>query len=241
LALAVEGPAAARLGNGPDNLILKAARLLAERVEGLRLGRFRLVKRLPVAAGVGGGSSDAAAALRLIARLNALPLSDPALREAARLSGADVPVCLEPRARVMRGIGDELGPPLALPRLSAVLVNPGTPVATAAVFRELGLRPGERRAGPAGPPLARAGDAAGVIAALAAGRNDLEAPAMRIEPAIAAALDALRSTSGCRLARMSGSGATVFGLYDDRAAAADAAKAIRRARPAWWVKATSLG
>ena len=103
---------------------MKAARLLAERVEGLKVGTFHLTKRLPVAAGIGGGSSDAAAALRLLARLNGLPLSHPALREAARLTGADVPVCLEPRARMMRGAGEELGPALDLPRLFAVLVNP---------------------------------------------------------------------------------------------------------------------
>ena len=112
---------------GSDNLVLKAARLLAERFEGLRLGQFHLVKRLPVAAGIGGGSSDAAAALRLLARLNGLSLGDPRLRDAARCAGSDVPVCLEPRARLMRGAGEDLGPALALPRLHAVLVNPGVP------------------------------------------------------------------------------------------------------------------
>ena len=107
-----------------DNLVLKAARALAERVDGLKLGRFALTKRLPVAAGVGGGSSDAAAALRLLARANRIALDDPRLMEAARVTGADVPVCLDPRPRMMRGIGEILSGPLALPKLPAVLVNP---------------------------------------------------------------------------------------------------------------------
>src|SRR4051794_31128949 len=105
LSLQVAGPTAALAGSDADNLVLKAAHLLAERVTGLRTGAFHLTKRLPVAAGIGGGSSDAAAALRLLARLNDLPLSHPALQDAARLTGADVPVCLEPKARMMRGIG----------------------------------------------------------------------------------------------------------------------------------------
>ncbi|HMK79009.1 MAG TPA: 4-(cytidine 5'-diphospho)-2-C-methyl-D-erythritol kinase, partial [Xanthobacteraceae bacterium] len=125
LSLRVTGPTAAAAGEGGDNLVLKAARALAERVEGLRLGRFSLEKQLPVAAGLGGGSSDAAAALRLIAQENSLPLDDTRLSGAARATGADVPVCLAARARMMRGIGEILGQPLALPPLPAVLVNPG--------------------------------------------------------------------------------------------------------------------
>jgi 4-diphosphocytidyl-2-C-methyl-D-erythritol kinase len=239
LALQVSGPTAALAGHEDDNLVLKAARLLAERVEALRLGTFRLTKRLPVAAGIGGGSSDAAAALRLLARRNDLPLTHPAIREAARLTGADVPVCLEPRARMMRGAGEAVGPALALPRLFCVLVNPRLPVGTPAVFRELGLLAGQALAGdPHAVP--EAGSPAGLLRALKAARNDLEAPACRIRPEIAEVLGLVRATPGCRLARMSGSGATVFGLYEDCAAAAGAAKRIRRERPAWWVKATSL-
>ncbi len=122
---------------------MKAARLLAERIPGLKTGAFHLVKRLPVAAGIGGGSSDAAAALRLLARLNDLPLSHPAILDAARRTGADVPVCLEARARTMGGTGEVLGPVLRLPRLFGVLVNPGVPIATPDVFGALGLRRGE--------------------------------------------------------------------------------------------------
>lgn len=240
LSLRISGPTASLAGEGTDNLVLKAARLLAERVEGLRSGIFHLTKRLPVAAGVGGGSSDAAAALRLLARLNALPLSHPAVREAARLAGADVPVCLEPRARMMRGVGDALGPALSLPRLFCVLVNPRVPVETPAVFRELGLQAGQALAGAPHPAMEGVVSADVLLDRLKAARNDLEASSCRVQPIIGEVIALLRTTESCRLARMSGSGATVFGLYDDCAAAAEAARRIRRERPGWWVKATSL-
>ena len=236
LSLEVTGPTASLAGGGADNLVLKAARLLMERVDGLRVGTFHLTKRLPVAAGIGGGSSDAAAALRLLARLNDLPMSRPGRREAARLTGADVPVCLEPRARMMRGVGEELGPSLSLPRLFAVLVNPRVPVETPAVFKALGLQPGQDLERAKHPPV-QAGD---LLEVLRTARNDLEPPALKVQPLIGEALDLVAGTGGCRLARMSGSGATVFGLYDDCRTAAEASKQIGRARPDWWVKATSL-
>ena len=239
LGLRLSGPTAALAGEDASNLVLKAARLLAERLEGLRAGTFHLVKRLPVAAGIGGGSSDAAAALRLLARLNGLPLSHPALREAARLTGADVPVCLEPRARMMRGAGEELGPPLRLPRLFAVLVNPRVPVETPAVFKALGLQPGQATAW-AGHPAVEGCRPEGFVRLLAGARNDLEPPALRVQPLIGEALELVSATPGCRLARMSGSGATVFGLYDGCDAAAKAARRLQDQRPGWWVKATSL-
>ena len=137
LALKVDGPTAAAAGTIGDNLVFKAASALAERVEGLKLGRFALTKRLPVAAGVGGGSSDAAAALRLLARANRIALDDARLMEAARVTGADVPVCLDPRPRMMRGIGEILSGPVALPKLPAVLVNPRVAVPTKDVFTAL--------------------------------------------------------------------------------------------------------
>lgn len=239
LALEVTGPTAPLAGSDADNLVLKAARLLTERVDGLKVGTFYLTKRLPVAAGIGGGSSDAAAALRLLARLNDLPLSHPALREAAWLTGADVPVCLEPRARMMRGAGDELGPALNLPRLFAVLVNPRVPVETPAVFKALGLQPGQELSG-AGHPAFEEASPNALLAMLKETRNDLEPPALHVQPLIGEALGLMRQTDGCRLARMSGSGATVFGLYDDCDVAAKAGQQIRRLRPDWWVKATSL-
>ena len=239
LSLQVSGPTAASAGNDADNLVLKAARLLAERVENLKTGAFHLVKRLPVAAGIGGGSSDAAAALRLLAELNDLPLSHPALREAARLTGADVPVCLEPQARMMRGIGEELGPALALPPLSVVLVNPRVPVETPAVFKALGLQPGQSLEG-APHPVLDAASTHSLLGSLMAARNDLEPPALMVQPIIGEALALVAGTENCRLARMSGSGATVFGLYEDLQAAASAAQTIRRERRGWWVEATRL-
>lgn len=246
--LVTAGSHAAAAGPAGGNLVLKAARLLAERVAGLPGGTFRLVKRLPVAAGLGGGSSDAAAALRLLARAGGLDTDDARLIEAAGLTGSDVPVCLAGRARMMRGTGADLGPALDLPRLPAVLVNPGVAVPTPQVFARLGLAPGEERAG----------DPAAVVEALVladglrarrdglldlilASRNDLEYPAREIAPVVGEALALLRRAPGCRLARMSGSGATVFGLFDSGRAAQAAARSLRQARPGWWVRPTRLG
>lgn len=236
LALAVSGPTAAAAGDVADNLVLKAARALAERVEGLKLGRFTLSKRLPVSAGLGGGSADAAAALRLLARANRMTPDDPRLMQAARATGADVPVCLNPRVRLMRGIGDILSDPLDLPRLFALLVNPGVAVATKDVFAALNV--------PSAEPLAQArtpAGSAGLFAEITNGRNDLEGPAIELEPAIADVLAVLRKLPGCRLARMSGSGATCFGLFDSTRAASAAARTLRVGYPAWWTRATVLG
>jgi len=235
LALSVGGPTAAAAGEIADNLVLKAARALAERVERLKLGRFKLSKRLPVAAGLGGGSADAAAALRLLARANGLAPDDPRLMQAARATGADVPVCLDPRPRFMRGIGDVLSDPLDLPRLSAVLLNPGVAVATKDVFTTLAAPVARQTA-----PAAFSTGAAALTAEIARGRNDLEGPAIALEPAIAEALSVLRNLSGCWLARMSGSGATCFGLFDSMGAARDAARQLQVGYPAWWVRATAL-
>ncbi|MDJ1157816.1 4-(cytidine 5'-diphospho)-2-C-methyl-D-erythritol kinase [Chelatococcus sp. SYSU_G07232] len=240
LSLVVDGPMAQAAGAGGENLVLKAARAFAERFPGAKLGAFHLLKRLPVAAGIGGGSADAAAALRLIARANGIASDHPAILAAARATGADVPVCLASRARRMGGAGENLGPPLALPPLFAVLVNPGVAVETAAVFRALGLSHGEMARGASHPALPIAGGPDRVITALAAARNDLEVPAMRLAPAIGEALSAVRAVPGCRLARMSGSGATVFGLFDDCRAAAQARRAILARHPRWWVRGTAL-
>ncbi|MDP4005892.1 4-(cytidine 5'-diphospho)-2-C-methyl-D-erythritol kinase [Methylobacterium sp. NEAU K] len=239
LGLAVSGPTAGPAGPTDDNLVLRAARGLAARVPSLRTGAFHLVKRLPVAAGIGGGSSDAAAALRLLARLNALPLDHAAVVATARETGADVPVCLDPRARMMRGAGETIGPALGLAPLSAVLVNPGVPVPTAPVFKALGLAVGQRLDGAPHPGISEdlGGDA--LVAALVPARNDLEAPALTVAPVIGVALAALRDC-GCSLARMSGSGATVFALFSDRRAAVRAASALRAAHPGWWVAPTFL-
>lgn len=232
--LTVSGPTAEAAGPHDDNLIARAVRALAERVPDLVGGAFHLVKRLPVAAGLGGGSSDAAAALRLVAQVNGLPGDDPRLLDAARAIGSDVAVCLDPRARVMAGTGDRLGPHLALPPLFGVLVNPRVAVPTPAVFRGLGLA-----AGSAGPsaglsPPTEPDDW------IRTGRNDLEPPAQAVAPQIGEVLAALRSQPGCRLARMSGSGATCFGLFADCHAAAAASRAVRSSHPDWWIVPTLL-
>ena len=239
LSLAVRGPTASSAGAIADNLVLKAVDALAQRVEGVKSGRFVLSKRLPVAAGLGGGSADAAAALRLLARKNRLALDDPRLREAALVTGADVPVCLDPRPQLMSGIGDLLSRPLDLPRLSAVLVNPRLAVPTKGVFERLAaprvLRPAALSEDY--PPT----DRAGLLKYLGGRGNDLEAPAIALQPVVADVLDALRRLSGCRLARMSGSGATCFGLFDSAKAAVVAAQTLRGCKPDWWVRSGTLG
>jgi 4-diphosphocytidyl-2-C-methyl-D-erythritol kinase len=245
LALRVSGPTAATAGDTGDNLVLKAARALAGQVAGLKLGSFALSKRLPVAAGLGGGSADAAAALRLLARANRIALDDPRLMLAARATGADVPVCLDPRPRLMRGIGDILSQPLDLPKLPAVLVNPGVAVPTREVFAALNLPAGH--VAPASAPQGTTSFGATSLGTtsfadeIAAGRNDLEAPAIELQPVIAEVLAVLRKLPGCRLARMSGSGATCFGLFDSVRASSAAARTLRVGYPAWWVRPTVLG
>jgi len=244
LALTVGGPTAAAAGDTADNLVLKAARALAEQVEGLQLGRFALSKRLPVAAGLGGGSADAAAALRMLARSSRLAPDDPRLLQAARATGADVPVCLDPRPRLMRGIGDILSEPLDLPKLAAVLVNPGVAVPTREVFAALKLPAGSVAASPPGSATSLVATSLGATSladAIANGRNDLELPAIELQPVIADVLAVLRKLPGCRLSRMSGSGATCFGLFDSTAAATAAARTLRIGYPAWWVRPTVLG
>lgn len=241
LALEVSGPAGLAAGPVENNLVLKAARALAQACGGLKVGTFSLVKNLPVASGIGGGSTDAAAALRLLARLNGLPLDDARVVNAARATGADVPVCLDPRPRVMSGIGDILSDVLVLPRLPALLVNPNVPVATRDVFAALGAAP--LKAELSGPALfaeiARAHTPDALLGCLHRGRNDLEAPAIALHPVIAEVLDALRAT-GCEFARMSGSGATCLGLYASTEAAASAQEMLAAGRAGWWVRATVL-
>lgn len=244
LRLATTGPLAAACGETSDNLVFKAAKLLADAVPNLKLGAFALDKVLPVAAGIGGGSADAAAALRLLARLNNLSLDDPRLQEVALATGADVPVCLFSRACDMTGVGEQLLP-LALPSMPCVMVNPRVPVATKDVFRELGLRNGELLVGatdvleaPAWPE--QGGSIADWVDVLETVANDLEAPALRIEPVIGDVLEALRSSAGVKLARMSGSGATCFAIYGAVAEAHAAAENICRDHPGWWVHAGTL-
>jgi 4-diphosphocytidyl-2-C-methyl-D-erythritol kinase len=214
-----------------DNLVLKAARAL-----GLPAGKFTLDKRIRVAAGLGGGSADAAAALRLIARANGLAPDDRRLAEAAITCGADVPVCLQSKPRIMRGLGDQLSPPLALPKLHAVLINPGVPLATADVFASF------RGDEPSNIPVDQVPlERSALLAWLAARGNCLTRAAVSRVPAIADVFDALGALPDCRLARMSGSGATCFGLFDGSAAAAGAAEQLAKSHRNWWICPVTLG
>ncbi len=229
LSLELAGPFAGALGAVSDNLVLRAARALAAAGGVAPRAHLVLEKNLPVAAGIGGGSADAAAALRALARLWGLAADLPAL--AAGL-GADVPVCLLGRAARMAGSGEVLSPAPALPRCGIVLLNPGLALATAEVFA---ARTGAFSA-PARLPASWP-DVAAMAADLERLRNDLEPAAITLCPAVATALATLRA-SGCLLARMSGSGATCFGLFPTQAAASAAARAV--SRPGWWARAGRL-
>jgi 4-diphosphocytidyl-2-C-methyl-D-erythritol kinase len=240
LELVIDGPYAGACGAPEQNLVLKAAAALAARVPGLRLGRFLLTKELPVASGIGGGSADAAAAIRLLVHgnrqiFNRADFSDSRLLAAALATGADVPVCLESKARMMRGIGERLSDPIKLPRWPAILVNSGEPLATRDVFAKLSI-PAHRA--PCNEPPS---DAEALLEWLRQNDNDLTAPAIACVPAIAAVLDALRALPGAKLARMSGSGPTCFALLGSDAEATAAAQSIAARQPHWWCAATRIG
>jgi 4-diphosphocytidyl-2-C-methyl-D-erythritol kinase len=227
LSLRVEGPFAAGLADEPDNLVLRAARALAAVAGVPARARLVLHKNLPVASGIGGGSADAAAAFRLLSRLWDLRLDPSAMARPTLALGADVPVCLAGRAARMSGIGEQLATAPRLPDCGILLVNPGVAVATADVFRI--------RRGPWSSPAplpASWSDAASLAHHLRQLHNDLEPAAVALQPVIGNVLAALTEIPGCRLARMSGSGATCFGLFDTPEIAARAASQIRH--PGWW-------
>lgn len=232
--LDVRGPFAAACGATDDNLVLKAVRALARSVPELKSGQFRLEKNLPVAAGIGGGSSDAAAALRLLARANGIALDDKRLADAALAIGADVPVCLDPRPRIMRGIGEILSAPLDLPALPTVLVNPRVPTETRKVFAAFAGMHGSNK--PLGDPPSH-----DLLAYLQAHGNDLTPAAISSVPVIGQVLDRLSALPGAQLARMSGSGSTCFALFRSVDAARQAAEMLKLAQPDWWVQAATLG
>ncbi|GAA0601798.1 4-(cytidine 5'-diphospho)-2-C-methyl-D-erythritol kinase [Craurococcus roseus] len=233
LTLSVEGPFGAALADEADNLVLRAARALAGAAGDPPPGAaLRLVKRLPVASGIGGGSADAAAALRLLDRLWGLGSGPDRLARLAATLGADVPVCVRSGPARMGGVGGDLSPAPALPECGLLLANPGAALATPAVFR---ARTGAFSA-PAALPE-RWPDAAAMARDLGRLGNDLEAPAIALCPPVGEALAALRALPGCLLARMSGSGATCFGLFADAAAARRAAALLPSA---WWNAAGGL-
>jgi 4-diphosphocytidyl-2-C-methyl-D-erythritol kinase len=240
LVLEVLGHRAEEAGPVDKNLVLRAARLLAAEIPGLKLGRFRLIKRLPAAAGLGGGSADAAAALRLLAEQAGLSIDDPRVLSAARATGADVPACLTSQARTIRGIGDQLGPAIRLPSIFAVLVNPRVSAPTPKVFAEFDSASGAE-ATPFDRTCSELGsDADGDFDWGVLGRNDLESAAIRVAPAINAVLKSLSQIVEARVFGMSGSGATCFALFSDRGAAARALRIIAAEHPNWWIEASNL-
>jgi 4-diphosphocytidyl-2-C-methyl-D-erythritol kinase len=237
LSLAVTGPFADGVPTDGGNLVLRAAEALRA-ARGVRDGAaIVLEKDLPHGGGIGGGSADAAAALGALAALwQVAPLG----ADEALALGADVPVCMAgPAPQWMRGIGERVAPAQPLPPFRLVLVNPGASLPTPRVFRAGAFSAEGVRTGPGAPPP-RAPGLEAFTDWLAAQRNDLEAPALRLAPVIAEALAALRARTGCRLARMSGSGSTVWGLFETAAGARDAAASIARDRPSWWVRATGV-
>jgi 4-diphosphocytidyl-2-C-methyl-D-erythritol kinase len=237
--ITVDGRFAEAAGDDDQNLVLRAARALRERVPAIRGGVFQLTKNIPAGAGLGGGSSDAAAALRLIAEASGLPVSDENVIAAARETGADVCVCLERKARLISGIGEILSGPVAISPLPAVIVWPGVPSSTPAVYRafdEDGGPHGAFGTEPEHVPRYRAE----LLRFLAAKTNDLTHAAWRVTPEIAEADAALRAMDHARLVRMSGSGSAVFAIHETGAEAEAEAQAIRTRYPQWWAVATML-
>jgi len=235
LSLTLRGPYAAALGDAPrDNLVWRAAEQLAARAGRPAAAALTLVKNLPVASGIGGGSSDAAAALKALAALWRLGPASIDLAALAATLGADVPVCLGARAAWLGGIGGEVEPAPGVPPVTALLVNPGIALPTPAVFKA--------RRGPFSSParFAMPAATADLIGLLAARRNDLTDAAVSLVPTIARVLERLAGLEGALPARMSGSGATCFALFAAPEAAAAAAARLRAERPEWWVAAGRL-
>ena len=237
ISLEVSGPFAAALeAEGADNLVLRAARALSSRAGGERGARLRLTKNLPVASGIGGGSADAAAALRGLVRLWGLDLPATALEELALDLGADVPPCLASRPVIARGIGERLTPAPPLPPFWLLLANPGVAQPTAKVFQARRGSFSEAAAVPT-DPLRDLDDLLGLLDRT---RNDLEQAAIDLAPEVGQVLAALRSLEGCRFDRMSGSGATCFGVFATAEEARAGAATLAAIHPDWWVAAAAV-
>lgn len=228
LSLSIDGPFAAALRDEPDNLVLRAARALAAHAGIEPRAKITLTKNLPVASGIGGGSADAAAALRGLSRL--WNISSP-LHEIALSLGSDVPVCLESKPAWMTGRGEHIEP-ISLPSIPMVLVNPGVSVSTSDVFARVKNRTGTGHAKP--QAIHSVGE---LVSYLKSTTNDLQTPACEIAPVIGDVLAALSNT-GAFIARMSGSGATCFGIYENDAAAQKVANIIAKAHADWWITDT---
>ena len=233
-AFSVTGHFAAQVPAGGGNLVFAALRAMRQLADMPPLA-IALEKNLPVASGMGGGSADAAAAIRALTRLSGLSPDNPAILDSARQLGADVPMCMASRPAIARGRGERLSFIDNMPPLHAVLVNPGTSVSTPDVFRAL-----QRRDNAPLPPMPDLADSAALLSWLAGTRNDLEGPARRIAPKIGDVIGALRGLDGCFLARMTGSGATCFGLFADVDSAASAAERLSSTRPGWWCRPALL-
>lgn len=241
LELTLHGPFAAGLAAGPENLVLKAARaLIAEAGRPVAPFGLSLAKRLPVAAGLGGGSSDAGATLRLLRELLAPEMADERLEAIAASLGADGAACLWGRPVIAEGRGELLAPAPKLPTLDAVLVNPGVPVATAEVYRRFDQagRFGDV-ARPRAPEVFE--DAVELAGWLSGQRNDLEAAAVAAAPQVGAVLDTLAAERKCLLARVSGSGGTCFALCAGDIEAESLAERLQALAPGWWVRRCRLG
>jgi 4-diphosphocytidyl-2-C-methyl-D-erythritol kinase len=238
LSLAIEGPFAGAIEG--DNLVIAAAEAAKAFDPGISLGRFRLDKMLPVAAGLGGGSADAAAALRLLARANPGRLSVAALEDLAASLGSDVTVCLGSRPALMTGRGERVTPVAGMPPCGVLLVNPGLPLGAGAVYAALGAPPlsAPAKEPPAIPSFAGNFDA--LVAYADARANDLEPAALRLAPEIADVLAALQRLDGARLVRLSGSGPTCFALFATDVEATRAATTLAAAQPSWWIAPTRL-
>lgn len=236
----VSGPFANVAGDPEHNLVLKAAQALKKKFPGIGGGNFSLTKNLPAGAGLGGGSSDAATALRLIAQENGIESNDPVLLAAARATGADVTVCIERKARLISGIGDILSEPIAIPALPVVLAWPCAPASTPVVYRAYDEAEMKRST----PFGIRASDVpnerSAFLAFLMKQNNDLTRAAWRVTPHIAEAEAVLRTTDHALLVRMSGSGSTVFAIHQTMERAKAEAAAIRAKYPDWWVVSTIL-
>jgi 4-diphosphocytidyl-2-C-methyl-D-erythritol kinase len=228
------GPFGAEIPLDGDNLVLRAWDALRAAVPVLAQAPVAIMveKNLPIASGIGGGSSDAAAALKALEQLWGVGLNQEQLTKIGQPLGADVPMCLYRSPLIARGIGEQVEPVAGFPAIPLVLANPGVAVSTPEVFRALASRQN-----PGLPPLPPTNRPADIFRWLAATRNDLQTPAISIAPAISDALDAL-TTAGAGFARMSGSGATCFGLFETAGEAAQAAERIRQRQPGWWVIAT---
>ena len=236
LSLSIKGPFAGNVGLDADNLVVRAARRLAAHAGHNGDAEITLTKNLPVASGIGGGSADAAAALRGLRALWSLDVSDAALLEIAATLGSDVPVCVASKPAWMEGRGERVTPAEAVPQAAMVLVNPRVAVPTGPVFKALLTRRGIG----AVDHGVKARDVKALARFLMMTSNDLQVPAIQIAPIIGEVLDELSRMPGALLWRMSGSGATCFGLFEDDASAQMAAIALGTSHPKWWVQATRI-